>query len=189
MMQDSGLSSQQTTHISEATNTPKAEITETYAMFNVKEILMIPYQFLCNYQSHRLRICIFCRYGTPGAPSMTIYAAQDSLTDSTSSQNVCESATDMMCRLSSVLQTYNPEELSIQNYEAMSGFQENDSEEPIGTDHVPVQSIINELQKLLESRGVSTLPPFSLNFPSTSGCTSGASTFKGMHHATSVLRV
>lgn len=32
MMQDSGLSSQQTTHISEAANTPKAEITEVYVI-------------------------------------------------------------------------------------------------------------------------------------------------------------
>ena len=38
MMQDSGLSSQQTTHISEAANTPKAEITEMC----VNVVILIP---------------------------------------------------------------------------------------------------------------------------------------------------
>lgn len=85
-----------------------------------------------------------------------------------------------MCYCSAFLQTYNPGELSIQNYGSMSGFQDNDSEEPIGNDHVPVQSVIRELQKLLESRGVSTSPLFSLNFPSTGGCMSSADTFKGV---------
>jgi len=61
----------------------------------------------------------------------------------------------------------------------VSGFQDNDSEEPIGINHIPVQSIINELQQVLESRGVSTSPPFSFSFPNASGCTSTASTFKG----------
>ena len=32
MMQDSGLSSQQTTHISETADTPKAEMTEMYVI-------------------------------------------------------------------------------------------------------------------------------------------------------------
>ena len=61
----------------------------------------------------------------------------------------------------------------------MSGFQDNDSEEPIGPDHVPVQPVITELQKLLESRGMSTSPPFSFSFPNFSGCTSSANAFKG----------
>ena len=78
-----------------------------------------------------------------------------------------------------VLQIYTPGELSIQNYEGVSGFQDNDSEEPIGTDHIPVQPVITELQRLLESRGVSTLPSFSFSFPNASGCTSNAKTFKG----------
>ena len=86
---------------------------------------------------------------------------------------------DLSC-LVFILQTYNPGDLSIQNYEGMSGFQDNNLEEPIGTDHVPVQSIINELQKLLETRGISTSPLFSLNFPTTSGCASSANTFKSM---------
>ena len=79
------------------------------------------------------------------------------------------------------MQTYNPEEISIQNYEGMSGFQDNDLEEPIVTEHIPVQSIISELQKLLESRGVSTAALFSFNFPTTSGYTSSVNTFKGTH--------
>lgn len=78
-----------------------------------------------------------------------------------------------------VLQTYTPGELSIQNYEGMSGFQDNDSEEPIGTDNVPVQPVIAELQRLLGSRGMSTLPSFSFSFPNAIGCTSSARTFKG----------
>lgn len=93
----------------------------------------------------------------------------------------------MLCLF--ILQTYNPEELSIQNYEGMSGFQDNDSEEPIVTGHIPVQSIISELQKLLESRGVSTAALFSFNFPSTSGCAPSANTFKGIVYPTSVCCV
>ena len=108
---------------------------------------------------------------------MTIYAAQDSLTDSTSSQNVHNYVIIGVCS-AFVSQTYTGE-LSIQNYEGVSGFQDNDSEEPIGIDHVPVQPVIVELQRLLESRGVSTLPSFSFSFPNASGCTSSVRTFKG----------
>lgn len=42
-----------------------------------------------NAGDQELTMFISDRYGTPGAPSMTIYAAHDSLTDSTSSQSVC----------------------------------------------------------------------------------------------------
>lgn len=72
----------------------------------------------------------------------------------------------------------------------MSGFQDYDSEEPVGAGHVPVQSIISELQKLMESRGMSTAsPPFSLNFPTTSGCTSSANTFKGTYVYNFILSI
>ena len=85
-----------------------------------------------------------------------------------------------VCMCSVFSQTRTPGELSIQNYEGLSGFQDTDAEEPIGVDHVPVQSIITELQKLLQSMGISTSPLFALSFPSTSGCTSSADTLKGI---------
>ena len=40
---------------------------------------------------------MLCRYGTPGAPSLTIYAAQDSINDSTSSQTVCKCNDMIVC--------------------------------------------------------------------------------------------
>jgi len=72
-----------------------------------------------------------------------------------------------------------PGELSIQNYEGTSGFQDIDSEEPIDTGHLPVQLVLSEIKKLLGPRGT-TVPQLLLpNLPGTSECAASASAFTG----------
>jgi len=61
----------------------------------------------------------------------------------------------------------------------MSGFQDVDSEEPIGAGCVPVQLVLSEIKKLLGPRGSSAPQLLLPNLPGTSRCAASASAFTG----------